>query len=187
MIELNDYSPDGRWILYQQYDVKTRWDLWALPLEGTRTPVPFRRTPFDEHGATFSRDGKWIAYQSDESGRNEVFVESFSDGQPGNRGRWQISSGGGTDPQWARDGKEIYYLSANRMLMAVRVKAPGSFDAAPRSLFRLLASSAGNLNLGRYSPTTAGDFVAVVDKRDESSPPPTVVLNWQAGLSRTGP
>ncbi len=98
-------SPDGQWLLFAEQTRETGWDLWLLPLHGERTPRPFIKTRFDQPMASFSPDGRWVAYGSNESGRMEVYVVPF----PGPGRKWQISTQGGSWPQWRRDGREIFY------------------------------------------------------------------------------
>ena len=98
-----------------------------LPLEGERQPQPFLRTPFDEFAPMFSPDGRWLAYLSDESGRLEVYVQPY----PGPGGKWQISTEGGAEPVWARDGQELFYRSINGdRMMAVEITTDPTFSAA---------------------------------------------------------
>ena len=117
-----DWSRDGRYILYEEGGDATGSDLWVLPMTGStggpRKPVPFLQTAFNEMLGQFSPDGRWVAYISDESGRNEVYVRSF----PAGSGKFQISNNGGTQPRWRDDGKEIYYLAPDGKLMAATVK-----------------------------------------------------------------
>src|SRR5262249_8234296 len=128
-------SRDGRFLLYQRQDPTTGSDLWALPLVGERKPSPVAQTTFDERGGEFSPDGRWIAYESNESGQFEVYVRSFPVGDP----KSIVSKGGGTQPRWSRDGKELFYSAPDRRLMAVTVavSADGAtIDAnAPVPLF----------------------------------------------------
>src|SRR2546421_2637297 len=128
-----DWSRDGRFIIYGLIDPKTSWDLWVLPLEGDRTPFPFLQTDYDERQAQFSPNGKWVAYTSIESGKIEVYVRPF----PVGAGKWQVSSGGGDQPRWRGDGKELFYLSADHKLMAVEVNTEAlTFEhRAPNALF----------------------------------------------------
>ncbi|MFN2480058.1 MAG: protein kinase, partial [Pyrinomonadaceae bacterium] len=121
----DDWSSDGQLILYQTLNPKTKWDLWVLPMSGDRQPAPFLRTEFNEVQAQFSRDGKWVAYTSDVSGAPEVYVQTF----PASGGRWRVSTGGGSQPRWRRDGRELFYIAPDRKLMAVSIKPGAAFEA----------------------------------------------------------
>ncbi|HUS13330.1 MAG TPA: protein kinase [Pyrinomonadaceae bacterium] len=173
-----DWSSDGRYIVYVVNDPKNRGDLWILPLFGERKPMPFLQTKFFERGAKFSPDVRWIAYHSDESGKYEVYVQSF----PPSGGKWQISPGGGTNPQWRRDGKEIYYWAGNR-LMAVEVKAGASFESGvSRALFE--ARVPGSFGLD-YAVTHDGQrFLITNPVAGAAATPITVVINWMADLKK---
>ncbi len=174
-----DWSPDGRHLLYWSLAGKTGHDLRVLPFEGERKPVPFLQTEFTELFGRFSPDGKWIAYASDESGRYEVHVRGF----PKSGGKWQVSNGGGSRPRWRRDGKELFYLTADAKLMAVEVKAAGATLEAgqPRELFQ---TSAANLAFytDLYDVTGDGKRFLVNSALEETAAAPiTVVENWAAG------
>ncbi len=173
----SSWSADGRFILYTQTDPKTRFDLWVLPLAGNRQPSPFWQTPFIETNGCFSPDGRWIAYQSDDQGRFEVYVQTF----PASGGKWQISTNGGIQPWWRSDGRELYYLSADGKLMAVEVKPGGSFAAGvPRTLFDLAPARALG-GVSSYAVTAAGDrFLFVTAREEAASLQFTVVTNWTA-------
>ena len=112
---VTDWSRDGRFILFRNVDPATSHDLWALPLEGNKTPFPVVRTRFTESYGQFSPDGNWIAYQSDESGRVEIYVQPF----PGPGTKVPISTSGGAQMRWSDDGKELFYLALDGRLMAV--------------------------------------------------------------------
>ncbi len=105
-----DWSLDGRSILFRSIDENTNFELWRLSVGGGQAPVPYLKNTFGFSHAQFSPDGKWVAYASNESGKWEVYVSAFPD--PG--GNWKISSAGGTEPRWRRDGKELFYLVAGR-------------------------------------------------------------------------
>jgi serine/threonine protein kinase/Tol biopolymer transport system component len=175
-----DWSPDGRYVIYNNWDPKTKWDLWVLPLFGDRKPIPFLKTEFDEAQAHFSPNGRWVAYTSNDSGITEVYVQSF----PPSGGRLQISAKGGGDPSWSRDGKELFYIAGN--VMAVTVKTDSStFEAGvPRKLFepRLNVSTAAR---NQYVVTADGQrFLVNMVVEQATYPPITVVLNWIEGLRR---
>src|SRR6266852_2641152 len=127
----------------QAPDTKDIWDLWILPMmsdeklqEGTK-PRPYLRTPFNERDGRFSPEPspRWVAYQSDQSGRYEVYIEAF----PQPRGKKQISTAGGENPQWGSGGRELFYVSPDNKLMAVSLKlgADSVEPSPPRELFRL--------------------------------------------------
>src|SRR5437588_6608101 len=98
---------DGRFIIYSVQGTAAGNDLWLLTMSGDRKPTPFLTTRFNEAAPTFSPDGRWVAYQSNESGRNEIYVTPF----PQTGAKWQVSTAGGTEPRWRKDSHEIFYLS----------------------------------------------------------------------------
>jgi eukaryotic-like serine/threonine-protein kinase len=110
-----DFTPDGQLLLYRSADPNLGFDIWALPLTGDRKPFPVIRTEFEEGDAQFSPDGKWIAYQSNESGRYEIYVQPF----PGLGGKRSISTNGGSQPRWRHDGKELFYIALDGRLTTV--------------------------------------------------------------------
>ncbi len=124
-------SPDQRWLLYADYDGTTRGDMWVLPLEGERKPQPFLKTPFNEYDGRFSPNGNWVAYTSDESGKNQVYVQAF----PGPGGKWQVSSEGGDSPVWAPNGKELFFRNGSRFMVVSIATVPTFSAASPRLLF----------------------------------------------------
>jgi eukaryotic-like serine/threonine-protein kinase len=173
------WSPEGRFILYTSSGPPTGDDLFVLPLSGDRKPVPFLQTPFNEYDGQFSPDGRWVAYGSDESGKDEVYVAPF----PGPGGKWQISTAVGTFPRWRRDGTEIFYLAPDNNLMAAAVNGKGSsFEVgAVKPLFEARA-----LDPTRNSFAVSADgqrFLINTDPQTTSAPI-TVVLNWAAGLKK---
>src|SRR5262249_48876773 len=113
-----DWSSDGRFLLFRNQDPQTGFDLWILPTSGDKKPFPFVNTPFEEREGQFSPDGKWIAYQSNESGQFEIYVQPF----PGPGGKFRISANGGAQPRWNKNGDEIFYVSLDSKMMAVPVK-----------------------------------------------------------------
>jgi Tol biopolymer transport system component len=180
----NDWSADGKFILYQELNPKTAHDLWVFPLVGEQKQFPFLQTQFDERQGRFSPDGRWISYASNESGAWQVYVRGF----PDSGGKWQVSTNGGGQPQWRRDGRELFYISADRKLMAVEVSGSGpTFDAGtPKELFGLRIQSVG-LPGPRNFYAAARDgqrFLVVSVSGDPTASPTTVVLNWTADLKR---
>ena len=154
-------------------------DLWLLPLEGDRKPVPYLQTPFSESDAQFSPDGRWMAYASNESGEPQIYVQ----GIPASGAKWQISTTGGNQPRWRRDGKELFYVSAQK-LMAAPVKTGTAFEAgSPQPLFEIQPVSTRFDNQATYQPTADGQrFLVTAPVGGAATPPITVVLNWQATL-----
>jgi dipeptidyl aminopeptidase/acylaminoacyl peptidase len=189
-----DWSHDGHYLLYTVYDPKNKGDLWVLPDPAgppeNHKPMSYLQTPFDERQGQFSPDGHWIAYTSDESGpgQYQIYVQSF----PAGAGKFQVSTGGGgTQPRWCRDGKEIFYLAADGKLMAVGVQTATKFEVgAPKALFDPLIprGRAPPSVFFRYDVTADGKrfLVNSVSTAPESSAsaPITVVVNWFAALKR---
>jgi hypothetical protein len=157
--------------------------VWLLPLEGEMKPTPLVRTNFTEIQSCFSPDGKWIAYTSSESGQWQVYVQSFPDG----RRKLSVSTNGGAQPRWRGDGRELYYLTPDRKLMAVEMKGDGdSFEAGvPRPLFEMRGAG-GFPGSNSYDVARDGKrfLVRVSVQEEEDARPVTVVLNWTAGLKR---
>ena len=186
----NQWSRDGRFIVYTRNDPKTRQDLWVLPMDQGAPkgsiPVSFLQTEFNEFEGQISPDSQWMAYTSDESGQREVYVRPFPSGE----GKWKVSTAGGDQPRWRGDGKELFYEAADRKMTAVAIKAtagstPSLETGIPVPLFECHLMNPGT-NLFQYDVTADGKrFLAVTDVAAfESSPPLTVVANWNAGLKR---
>ncbi len=174
-----DWSSDGRFLLYQAIGAKTAYDLWALPLDGDRKPFPVLQTEFSETLGQFSPDGRWIAYQSTESGTAHVYVQGF----PKSGGKFQVSTTGGGRPRWRRDGKELYYLSTDRKMMAVDVKATAAtFEVGrPRELFQTRAATTP-FYIHNYDVAADGQRFLINTALEAEGPPPmTVVMNWARG------
>src|SRR5262249_17464619 len=127
-----DWSRDERYLVYENDSQKTKADIWILPMFGDRKPYPYLQTQFNETHARISPDGKWIAYGSDETGRSEIYVQSF----PSSGSKRQVSTAGGDQPQWRGDQKEMYYIAPDGKLMAVDVRGDGTFEiGVPTALF----------------------------------------------------
>ncbi len=176
------WTRDGRLVVFANWDDKTKWDLWVLPMTANAKPEPYLQTPFDAFQAQFSPDGKWIAYVSNESNPlYEVYVQPY----PMAAGRWQISTKGGSQPSWRRDSRELYYVAPDRKLMAVAVKPGSTFDTeAPRPLFQTQVPGLVDAR-NHYVPSADGQrFLVNTIVGESTAMPVTVVLNWTAGLKR---
>jgi hypothetical protein len=175
-----DWSRDGRYIAFSSQNAKTGWNSWALPTFGDKKPFPIVSGPFAELNPVFSPDTRFVAYQSDESGRSEIYVQSF----PVASGKWQVSTSGGNDPSWRADGKELYYRSADQKLMAAEIQAGESFKAGiPRPLFSARVRTGTQRN--KYVASADGErFLLVAPLGREALIPTTVVLNWFSELGR---
>jgi Tol biopolymer transport system component/predicted Ser/Thr protein kinase len=175
-----DWSKDGRYIIEQAVaDSKTGTDIWVLPLFGDKKPFPYLQTAANEAAAKLSPNGQWLAYQSDESKRNEIYVTTFP--QPG--GKSQVSTNGGSDPVWNRNGKELFYVSADGKMMAVPVNTGRKFEAGvPKALFGVRTDL--TLFGAGYDVSKDGSFLIPVSAEQSATTPITVVLNWQVGLKK---
>ena len=163
---------------------QTSWDLWVLPLAGERKPWPWLNTPAGEYNATFSPDGNWIAYQSNEFGHNEIYVQAFVPGAPASGGKRQLSTNGGAHPQWRRDGRELYYVSADGKLIAVAITPGADLKAGtPKELFTP-AGYRANADRGYTVTGDAQRFLFVTGADGAILPPFTVVLNWMAEVKQ---
>ena len=166
-------SPDGKVLLYGIQDIMT------LPLTGERKPEAYLQTKYFENFATFSPDGRWVAYVSDESGRDEIWVQGF----PERRGKWLISAEGGRTPAWRADGKELYWVGPDRTLMAasVELQAAGVRPGRAEALFRLPASDEG----ASFQPGRDGRRFLVQEPEGAPQDRPMVVVeNWAGRLER---
>src|SRR6476659_4663653 len=177
---VRDVSPDGNFLLYQELSAATRGDLKIMSLTGDPSPRDFIASPFDDDEGAFSPDGRRVAYVSDESGRKEVFVASF----PGPPPRIRISSDGGTQPRWRRDGRELFFVSKGETIMAVPFDpATGTPTALPARLFDAPISYMFDSHVPqRYDVAPDGRFLIIVRASKDPPPPLVLVLNWQAGL-----
>jgi Tol biopolymer transport system component len=180
---LTDWSPDGRFILYRSVDPTTNLELWVLPVGGDAKPIPFLKTTFGVNNGQFSPDGRWVAYASNESGKWEIAVAPF----PGPGGSWKVSSAGGSEPRWRRDGKELYYLAPDGKLMAVEVKAGPTFEAGVATpLFQIRRREPVSASdLFSYDVSADGQrFLVNSDTGEVTSAPLTAMVNWMAGLKK---
>ena len=174
-----DWSHDGRFVSL----TRDTLDLWVLPLEGTKVPMPLLETRFNETAARWSPDDRWLAYASDETGENEVYLRPFAvaaDGKPGLGTKWRVSTDGGAQPRWRRDGKELFYRNGAGAVMAVDVTAlNGKVQTGlPHQLF--IPSPLSTVGWDVAPDGQRFLFSLPVDQAVNADPI-TVVLNWQAG------
>jgi len=181
----DDWSPDGRFILFEEKDPEKEFDLWVLPLFGDRKPFVYVQTPYREREGQFSPDGRLVAYMSDEAGRFEIYVRPF----PGPGHALRVSQSGGSGPRWGRDGKELFYISAEHALMAAEVQAATELRLGSEQLvFQLpddwyLTGTQFSTDAPAYDVSSGGQtfYFAVPDRRMPMLPI-SLVLNWSAGL-----
>jgi serine/threonine protein kinase/Tol biopolymer transport system component len=170
-----DWSADGKFILYSENDPTTNRDIWVLPVDSNQKPYPLFQTQFNETYAQLSPNGRWVAYLSNETGADELYVARFDN--PSERRR--ISTSGAAQPRWRRDGKELFYLSGDKSLMAVAVKEGEAFESSEAiALFKL-----DSIVYDSYDVSHDGKrFLINIAENTTQSMPFTVVLNWTADL-----
>ena len=178
MVYPSDVSPDGRVLLYTRAEGMST-DLWYVSLIGDdRTPRPFVQTEFQDRDGQFSPNGKWVAYQSDEAGQFEIYLQPF----PGPGDRIRVSAGGGQHVRWARDGSELFYMAADRRLTSVRVTFGANGPpvlGAPLPLFRT-ESDYSFLTRQQYVVSPDGQRFLINASTDAIDPPSiTLILNWK--------
>jgi eukaryotic-like serine/threonine-protein kinase len=166
------FSPDGRLLLFESLNAKTKIDQEVLSLTD-RKVTPFLHSEFDEAQGDFSPDGRFVAYSSNESGRFEIYVQAF----PGPGGKWQVSTAGGAAPVWRRDGKELFYIAPDHKLMAVAVRTGATFEAeAPQALFETRVREDPDRH---YDVSADGQrFLIVTPLGSEATPPISLIQNW---------
>ena len=177
----SDWSRDGLIVLRGLVDPNTKGDIWVVPLSKGDKAFPYLNNDYHEAQPRLSPNGRWLAYVTDRLGRVEVYVDAFS-GDASNRsaarGTWPISTGGGSRPVWSRDGKQLFFISADRKMMAVDVNpdAQGRFDfAAPKPLFD--AAISGN-PWDEFDVSGDGRFLLPVPGQRTTREPLTVIVNW---------
>jgi len=185
---LTDLSPDGQFLLFGRSDPKTGFDLWMLPDpfgKGEKKPLPFLQTPANEGEGRFSPTKPLrVAYMSEESGENEIYVANMPGTPPG---KWQISSAGGYAPRWRNDGRELYYVAPDlRTIMAVDIDPGPVFRAGtPHVLFQAPSPIVGAANdMGFAASPDGKSFLLALPGQDSALAAIQVVLHWQAGLSQ---
>jgi serine/threonine protein kinase len=175
---VSSWSRDGRFLAYSVADRRTQNDIWILPLFGNRKPFAFLQTEYNELHPVFSPDGHLVAYTSDESGRQEVYVRSFEGAPAGTGAKWRISTDGGSHPKWRADGKELFYLSPDRKLMSVEIRPGSGINfGLPQSLFQTHVRVRDVLV--SYEVAANGQrFLLNTPVEETESAPVTVITNW---------
>jgi len=173
-----DWSSDGRFLLYQETDPKTKSDVWVLSMPD-RKATSYLDSYADEMDARFSPDGKWVAYASDASSTYQVYVESF----PKGTGKFQISTDGGDRPRWRRDGSALFYMTPDGRLMTVPTSLGGGFQyGAPTELFDSQMGSSWPYMVAADGKT----FYMAVPATPATGDMATVVLSWTSILRKKG-
>ena len=174
------WTADGRYLTFSTMRPGTKSDVWAWRLDDDAPPFPVLESPANEGQSQVSPDGRFIAYTSDESGRFEIYVQSF----PLAHGKWQISSGGGFDPRWRLDGRELFYVGADRRLIAVDVRTRATFQHGPaKPLFETGLLDLWQDTRNHYEVSPDGQrFLVMVPRVDPRSVPFTMLVNWQQEL-----
>ncbi|HEX5631851.1 MAG TPA: hypothetical protein VFX50_01445, partial [Gemmatimonadales bacterium] len=172
-----EFSPDGRWLALRTDNGEPgAGDILGIRTSGDTTPIPLAASPFAELHPAFSPDGQWLAYTSSEGGNPEVFVRSMADGASG---RWQVSTGGGAQPRWSPDGRELYYFNiATGEVSAARLRTQPDFDVVDRrALFRATSAIADPFHQS-YDVLRDGSGFVTIHARDEgrAAPLPPLVL-----------
>ena len=175
----SDWSPDGRYVIGSVPQQSTGDDLWLVP-GSDKKPIKFLGPPSDQMHGNFSPDGHFVAYDSNESGRFQVYVQTY----PLSDRKWQVSTDGGYEPRWRGDGREIYYLSEDRKLMAVAVGAGPTF-AVPKMLFQTRVPEGVTSRRTHYVPSRDGKRFLINTQTGDMLPNPiTVIINWQTELRK---
>jgi serine/threonine protein kinase len=185
----DSWSPDSRFLMYEIDDPKTTWDLWVQPTSGGSKPWPLVQSEFRQEYGRFSPDGRWVAYRSTESGRSEVYVTPFI--EPGGASRtpltagakWQISTAGGSEPRWRRDGRELFYLGLDNRLMAAEVS--GEVSGFKVGVVRPLIAIRPAMSNSSYDVSADGQRFLVDNAVEQpGSETITLILNWTTELRK---
>jgi sugar lactone lactonase YvrE len=185
MKHANDWSPDNRFLIFDDHHPTQQQDLWLLPMQGERNPQPLIATAADETLGQFSPDGRWILYRSDESGRLEVYLRDFDPSRSPAVGdqKFTISRNGGDRPRWSPDGKALYYIDLERRLTRVPLTVSGAMlqPGTPEPLFEI-----NPVGFTPFDVMPDGRFLvtSVADQGIQQGAPITILLNWRQLLGR---
>jgi Tol biopolymer transport system component/predicted Ser/Thr protein kinase len=177
-----DWSRNGKFLVYSAFNPKTSWDIFVMPLTGVGGPIPFAATEAEERNGHFSPDGRWIAYTLQQGGIPEVYVQAF----PATGAKWQVSNGGGRQPVWSADGRELFYVSPELRVIAAAVTSGSSGFAvgASRLVAQTRIASLERTNHGNsFAVTPDGKRFLVIENTDVATPI-TMVLNWTSALGK---
>ena len=172
-------SDDGTMVLFGDLSPVTGWDIWMMRLDAGRTPRAILRTRFNEWSPKLSPDGRWLAYQSDESGRPEIYVRPF----PDLGGKFAISTDGGSEPLWSRDGRELFYRNGDQM-MAVTIATGSMLTAGTARVVFTGHYQISDTGVAGYDISSDGRFLMIESKAPQAATRINVVLNWFEELER---
>jgi hypothetical protein len=169
--------------VYHAFAARTRQDLWAAPIGRPNQPRPLVQTEFDEVQGQISPSGRWLAYSSNESSRFEVYVQQL----PADGRKWQVSTGGGSDPKWRADGKEMFYIDNDGRMMSVSLRDLSAFDPdVPRPLFPLRDHAVVAPYTSAYDVQTGGErFLVRVLTEEPQTHPLNVLVHWSVPMRAT--
>ncbi len=184
----SSWSSDGRYLMYAYLGAGSNMDVGVIPMTDNPKPWAFLNSPFVEGGAEFSPDGRWVAYQSDEATRPEVYIRPFvaadaAGAMPAHSGKWQVSTAGGIHPKWSPDGKELFYLNPAGEMMAAPIAFSGS-ALTPGTSVKLFQTRIvdGGQNIGgpQYDVARDGRFLinTVLDSAAAEASPIILIQNW---------
>jgi Tol biopolymer transport system component len=173
---VNDWSSDGKFVLYQSQEIKTGYDLWVLPMQGDTEPFPLVASEFEEIEGVLSPDGKWLAYCSTAAGQEEIYLQQL-DGWRRVGGPLRVSSGGGEQPKWRRDGAELFYLTGTMLMTAAVSRDPDSPVGPPRALFPVgrVPGAAGS---NHYAVSSDGQRFLLIEGGRETAASAVIIMHW---------
>jgi dipeptidyl aminopeptidase/acylaminoacyl peptidase len=179
-----DWSRDGKYLFFSVIDPKSKLDIWVMPQAADKKPFPYLNQSYNEDLPRLSPNGQWLAYHSDKTGRYEVYVDTFT-GDPSSsapRGTWQVSTNGGTRPVWSSDGKELFFISADRKMTAVQVSNAGGAKFETSASKPLFDAHISGTPYDPFDVSKEGRFLMTLPVPQTATVPITVIVNWPAGL-----